>query len=214
MQRRKTTIGRGQFGHTVPVDQHAAEVLDRILSKGRPLTEDAVFLSMYLHLRRHNRSRMFQKVRASKNIGGYRDFGFSPDVDLLEVRSGGVVVGYELKGFRRAGREMQAPPFYDGIDQALALLKNPVRSPLSESFAGSVFDYMYLVHPGGSDVDALVDLLHMCTPIGLIVVEHFTIKELVKPKLNPFLEQGIKSFFVSRLDALETYTKFRVNPIQ
>ena len=157
---------------------------------------------------------MFQKVRASKNLGGYRDFGFSPDVDLLEVRNGGVVVGYELKGFRKAGREMQAPPFYEGIDQALALLKNPVRSPLSDSFAGSIFDYVYLVHPEGSHVDALADLLHTCTPIGLIVVNYIGPKEVVKPKLNPFLERGTKTFFVSRLDALETYTKFKVNPVQ
>ena len=214
MQRRKTTIGKGPFGRPVPFDQHAADVLDRILLKGAPLTEDAVFLSMYLHLRQHKGSRMFQKVRASKNLGGYRYFGFSPDVDLLEVRNGGAVVGYELKGFRKAGREVQAPSFYEGVDQALALLKNPVSSPLSDSFAGSVFDYVYLVHPEGSHVDALADLLHRCTPIGLIVVSYIGPTEVVKPKLNPFLEQGTKSFFVSRLDALESYTKFRVNPVQ
>ena len=214
MQRRKTTIGRGAFGRPVPFDQHAAEVLGRILRKGSPLTEDAVFLSMYLILRRNNRSQIFQKVRASKNLGGYRYFGFSPDVDLLEVRNNSVVVGYELKGYRRAGREMQAPPFYEGIDQALALLKNPVRSSISDSFAGSVFDYVYLVHPEGSHVDALADLLHTCTPIGLIVVDRIGTKEVVKPKVNPFLEHGIKSLFVSRLDALDTYRNIRVNPVQ
>ena len=83
MQRRKTTIGRGPFGRTISTDKHADEVLRRIRSKGLPLTEDAVFLYMNHILRRNNASRIFQKVRESKNVGGYRYFSFSPDVDLL-----------------------------------------------------------------------------------------------------------------------------------
>ena len=47
MPRRKTTIGKGAFGNPVPVELHAWEVLQRIRDKGQPLTEDAVFLSMY-----------------------------------------------------------------------------------------------------------------------------------------------------------------------
>ena len=38
-------------GHSVPTDQHATEVLGRILRKGQSLTEDAVFLAMYHVLR-------------------------------------------------------------------------------------------------------------------------------------------------------------------
>ena len=214
MQRRKTTIGRGPFGRTVPTDEHADEILGRIRSKGLPLTEDAVFLCMHHILRRNNASRILQKVRESKDVGGYRYFSFSPDVDLLEVRKDETVVGYELKGYRRSKREMKPPSPYEGIDQALAILKNPIRSPLSKAFAGSIFDYSYLVHPEGSMVDTLADLLSLCTPIGLIVVSHRGVKELVKPKRNPFLDDSMKSFFVSRLDTLSTYKKFIVNPIQ
>ena len=97
-QRRKTTIGQGAFGRVVPADQHAAEVLGRIVNRGLPLTEDAVFLFLHHVLRRNNGSQIFQKVRASKDTGGYRYFSFSPDIDLLEVRPNGKVVGYELKG--------------------------------------------------------------------------------------------------------------------
>ncbi len=188
MQRRRTRIGRGAFGRHVAPDVHATEVLGRILRRGRPLTEDAVFLAMHLVLRRNNRSQIFRNVRASKDVGGYRYFSFSPDVDLLEVRCNGTIVAYELKGYRKSGKAMKAPSFYEGIDQALATLKNPVSSPLSTSFAGSVFDLCYLVHPDGSHVELLADLLQLCTPLGLIVVDHRGTKEVVKPKVNPFLD--------------------------
>ena len=214
MQRRKTRIGRGAFGHKVPTDEHANEVLGRILRKGRPLSEDAVFLAMHHVLRRNNKSQVFRNVRASKDVGGYRYFSFSPDIDLLEVRRNGMIVAYELKGYRKAGKAMKAPTFYEGIDQALAILKNPVRSPLSESFAGSVFDLCYLVHPAGSHVEVLADLLELCTPLGLIVVDHDGTREVVKPKANPFLDHGMKTYFTSRMDALESYLKFDVNPVQ
>ena len=214
MQRRRTTVGRGAFGHHVSTDQHATEVLGRILSRGLPLTEDAVFLAMHHVLRRNNGSRIFQKVRESRDVGGYRYFSFSPDIDLLEVRQSGAVVGYELKGYRRSGKSMAPPSHYEGIDQALAVLKNPVRSPWSQSFAGSVFDHSYIVHPDGSQIDTLADLLEACTPLGLVVVDHRGTREVVKPKPNPFLDQDLKSYFTSRLDTLEAYTKFKVNPVQ
>ena len=189
-------------------------MLNRILQKGLPLTEDAVFLAMHHILRRGNGSRIFQKVRESQDVGGYRHFSFSPDIDLLEVRPNGTVVGYELKGYRKSGKTMKAPSHYEGIDQALAILKNPVRSPLCETFAGSVFDFSYIVHPVGSEEEGLADLLRTCTPLGLVVVDHRGTREVVKPRPNPFLDQGMKSYFTSQLDALEAYTSFKVNPVQ
>ena len=196
----------------MPVEPHADEVLGRILYKGAPLTEDAVFLGLRRILMRNNQSEIFQKVRYSKDVGGH--FSFSPDVDLLEVRPNGTVAGYELKGYRKAGREMRPPMFYEGLDQALAMLKNPVRSPLSGSFAGSVFDSVYLVHPEGSSIDQLADLVQMCTPLGLIVVNHSGTQEVVKPKPNPFLNPSMKAHFISRLNALDAYKTIRVNPVQ
>ena len=182
MPRRRTTIGQGAFGRPVPVDNHAAEVLHRIVSRRLPITEDATFLFLYHVLRRNNNSRIFQKVRASKDTGGYRYFSFSPDIDLLEVRPNGKVVGYELKGYLKSGRYWNPPSYYEGIDQALAMLRNPIRSPVSDSFAGSVFDEVYIVHPEGSDIEELTDLLQLCTPLGLVVVNHQGTKEIVKPR--------------------------------
>ena len=214
MKRRRTNVGRGAFGRPVPIDQHADEVLARVLRKGAPLTEDAVFLGLRSILMHKNESQIFQKVRQSKNVGDYRHFRFSPDVDLLEVRPKGTVVGYELKGYHKTGREMKPPTYYEGVDQALALLKNPVSSPHSRDFGGSVFDNVYLVHPEGSQVGELADLLEMCTPIGLIVMNHTGTKEVVKPKPNPFVNRDLKSLLISNLDKLDAYRKIRVNPIQ
>lgn len=207
-------MGRGAFGRPVPPAQHAAEVLDRIIDKGLPLTEDAVFLALHRILSRKNHSRIFQSVKSSSDTGGYRYFRFSPDVDLLEVRRSNEVIGYELKGYRKAGREIKPPAFYEGIGQALALLNNPVSSPLSPSFAGSVFDYCYLVHPAGSEVENLAQLLRQCSPIGLIVADYRGTREIVKPKPNPLLSQEMKSCFLANLHTLSAYTQFKVNPIQ
>ena len=214
MPRRRTTIGQGPFGRPVPSEQHVTEVLGRIVNRRLPITEDAAFLFLYHVLLRNNRSRIFQKVRASKDTGGYRYFTFSPDIDLMEIRPSGKVVGYELKGYLKSGGSWNPPSYYEGIDQALAMLKNPIRSPASDSFAGSVFDEVYIVHPEGSDIERLADLLRLCTPLGVIVVSHQGTKEIVKPKANPFLSQDMKDHFLSRLDTLEAYTRIRVNPVQ
>ena len=214
MARRRTTIGKGAFGHWVPSDQHAWEGLQRILSRGHPLTEDAVFLCMWNVLRR-NGSKIFQKVRSSSDMGGYRYFRFPPDIDLLEVRPNNIVVGYELKGYRRKAREMVPPIFYEGIDQALAYLVNPVGSPDTDSFIGSIFDQVYLVHPAGSEVvQRLAGLLQRCTPIGLIEVDPAGTKEIVKPTTNPYVSSELKEHFLSRLDTFSTYLNYKVNPVQ
>ena len=211
MPRRRTTIGQGPFGRPVPVDQHAAEVLGRIVNRQLPITEDATFLFLYHVLRRNNDSQIFQKVRASKDTGGYRYFRFSPDIDLLEVRPNRKIVGYELKGHVKYKRDWIPPSYYEGIDQALAMLKNPISSPVSDSFAGSVFDEVYIVHPEGSDIEGLADLLQLCTPLGLVVVNHRGTKEIVRPRPNPFLSQDMKDHFLARLETLETYKTIRVN---
>lgn len=195
------------------VDQHANETLRRILRNDHPLTEDAMFLALHNVLRSNNQSTVFQNVRHSKIVGGYGHFSFSPDIDLLEIR-GSAVVGYELKGFRKAGRGMKHPVFYEGIDQALAMLKNPVRSPLSTSFDGSVFNYVYLAHPEGSGIEQLTDLLERFTPLGLIMVNRTGTVEAVKPKPNPYFDQRMQTHFLSRLDSLQAYSEFKVNPVQ
>ena len=138
-------------------------------------------------------SRIYQKVLSSKDTGGYRYFGFSPDIDLLAVKRDNTVIGYELKGQRKMGREVDTPQYYGGIDEALAYLVNPLTSPLSSSFAGSVFDYVYVVHPFGTEVGKIADLLQRLTPLGVVVVERRRTRELVNPKPNPYLSVDLKT---------------------
>jgi hypothetical protein len=146
--RRRTVIGKGAFGNWRPHDDHAREVLRRILSGRLPLTEDAVFLCLWHQLKATRGSYILRNVRASKAFSGYEYYAFSPDVDLLEVTKAGKVIGYELKGERKLAKSVVPPMFYEGFDQAMALLMNPVAKPMG--FIGSIFDGVWLVHPNVS----------------------------------------------------------------
>ena len=77
-----------------------------------------------------------------------------------------------------------------------------------------MFDEVYVVHPEDSGIGRLADLLQLCTPLGLVVVNHQETKEIVKPKPNPFMSQEMKDYFLARLDTLDTYTRISVNPVQ
>ena len=158
-------------------------------------------------------------MKASKYIGGSGYFQFSPDIDLLEVRKNGVIAGYELKGYRKSKQGFVPPPYYEGADEALAYLVNPVASPLSQStFAGSIFDYVYLVHPTQetwhSGWESYTESLRLCTPIGLITVDHSRTKEIVKPKRNPFVKEDMKQLFLHHLPAFKSAFEYRLSLVQ
>ena len=91
-----------------------------------PVTEDAVFLAMCRSLRRMNDSVVSRKVRFSEGVGRYRCLAFSSGIDLVEARRYGAVEAHRQKGYRKTGRAMKALPGYEGIDQTLAMLRNPV----------------------------------------------------------------------------------------
>ncbi len=218
MPRRKTTIGRGAFGLPTNKDFHEWEVLNRIIDKKLPLTEDAVFLLLAKVLQRNNKSTILKCVRSSKVIVGYSNFYFSPDIDLLEIRSNGLIVGYELKGYRKSGQRQEPPSLYEGIDEALFYLLNPISTPMSHSsFAGSIFDYVYLVHPRLSPhtgMETVINLINLCTPLGLIHVDYSGTKELVKPKKNPFVKEDVKQLFLRHLEAFRSSFEYRLSLVQ
>jgi len=218
MPRRTTTIGKGAFGRSIPKELHEWEVLRRIIDKRLPLTEDAVFLLMYQILQRNN-GIILKCVRSSKAVRDDRYFYFTPDIDLLEVRKDETIVGYELKGYTKSGRGYTSPSYYAGVDQALAYLINPAGIPSSESsFTGSIFDYVYLVHPFQeafpSGLEPFAELLNRCTPIGLIAVTYSGTREIVKPKRNPFLNEDAKRQFLRHLEAFRASFEFRLSLAQ
>lgn len=218
MPRRKTTIGVGAFGRPTNRDLHEWEVLNRIISRRQPLTEDAVFLLLAQELKRNNQSTILKCVRGSKDVGGNRYFYFSPDIDLLEIRSNGIIIGYELKGYRKSGRSQTSPSLHEGIDQALFYLINPVSTPVSEStFTGSIFDYVYLVHPQlsyYSRIESVANLVNLCTPLGLIYVDYSGPKEIVKPKKNPFVKEDVKQLFLHHLESFRSSFEYRLSLVQ
>ena len=222
--RRRTVIGRGAFGASRPRDEHGRAVLRRILSQRLPLTEDAVFLCLWHQLTTQKGSYILRNVRASKAIGNYEYYTFSPDVDLLEVTKTGKVIGYELKGERKLARSIVPPSFYEGFDQAIALLMNPVGKP--NGLTGSIFDEVWLVHPNayltGSDLRKesedqrleMAELVRRFSPIGFMRVSHSGIHIESKADINPDLNPALKAHFLEHLDKFQTYEKYSVKPIQ
>ncbi len=219
MPRRRTTIGSGAFGRRIDTTEHLTQTYRRIRSRRLPLTEDAVFvLTLFMLSQRNESKHVLKAVRTSKDIGGYRYFGFSPDIDLLEVRRDSSVVAYELKGVQGAQKSVT---YYEGLGQALSYLVNPVSSPLSHTApsTASVFDYVYLVHPDQEYADtvvrdAFVKLVHNFTPVGLIYLDHDRWKEIVPAKPNPFLNKDLQALFLQHLGAFETYREIRLNLVQ
>jgi hypothetical protein len=222
MSRRTTTIGIGAFGNLIDPNEHMKQTYNRIRAQQLPLTEDAVFvLTYFLLLQRGKIKSLFKAVRQSKDGGDYRYFNFSPDIDLLEVRTDDSVVGYELKGIHKTKQGTKAVTYYEGLDQALSYLVNPIYSPMSDKLPSqaSIFDFVYLVHPEQEDTnqverDAFVNIMHNFTPIGLIYVSHNRWKEVLPPRPNPFLNPDLKNLFLQNLDAFKTYTKFRLSLVQ
>ena len=222
MSRRTTTIGIGAFGNWTDPNEHLKQTYRRIRSHQLPLTEDAVFvMTLFMLQQRGQTKHIFKAVRQSKDIGEYKYFSFTPDVDLLEIRNDDVIVGYELKGIQKAKRTTKDVMFYQGLDQALSLLANPMYSPISDKTPpeASIFDYVYLVHPSPDPANevhggAFARLVDSCTPVGLIYVSHDRWKEVVRPKPNPFANQNLKALLLQNLDAFTQYQKFRLSLVQ
>lgn len=222
MARRTTTIGIGAFGNWTDPGEHLKQTYRRIRNGQMTLTEDAVFvMTLFMLQQRGKTKHIFKAVRQSKDIGGQEYFWFRPDVDLLEVRHDGTVVGYELKGIQKSKSTTRDVTFYEGLDQALSLLVNPVDSPLSDSVPpeASIFDHVYLVHPSDNPAGevhsgAFARLVDSCTPAGLIYVGHNRWKEAVSPKPNPHVNQELKNLFLQNLDAFAQYQKFRLSLVQ
>ncbi|MEM0049003.1 MAG: hypothetical protein QW424_01520 [Candidatus Bathyarchaeia archaeon] len=76
-----------------------------------PLTEDVILYLLY-QTRIVNGSHLFFKLKHNITWGD-RDwcFWFAPDVDLLEIKSDGTVIGYEVKGQRKLKDRYEWPVY-------------------------------------------------------------------------------------------------------
>jgi len=184
-------------------------LVKRLQENGEPLTESLIQLLLYYdHL---GKAGVHFFTRVSHNVGkGEWFFWFAPDADVIEVRSGETVVGYEIKGMvkaRRGGYEM--PGIYAGLDEALTYLVNPslVETPDSKpEFLGSIFDFVYLVHP--SDFDPrIAEMVEKCTPIGLATINYDGLREVVQARPNPFVSTKVKERFLTHIQVLSAFEK-------
>ncbi len=159
-------------------------LVKRLQENGEPLTESLIQLFLYYdHL---GKAGVHFFTRVSHNVGrGEWFFWFAPDADVIEVRSEGTVVSYELKGMVKARRgEYAMPGIYAGLDEALTYLVNPSlvetrdRKP---EFLGSIFDFVYLVHPSDSD-PRIAEMVDKCTPTGLVTINYEGVREVVQAR--------------------------------
>ena len=139
-------------------------------------------------------------------------YNFKSEVDVLEIQRDNTIIGYELKGYRKRKGAYEPPNYYLGLDQALSYLVNPLvfKDKNLGLFYGSIFDYVYLVHPRGNndtDIQRISDVIEKCTPIGFMLVDDHDVEEIVKPKKNPFASSDIQQMFLDNPRVLDSYRK-------
>ncbi|MBF6570967.1 MAG: hypothetical protein IVW54_19045 [Candidatus Binataceae bacterium] len=133
----------------------------------------------------------------------------APELDLIEVRPDGRVVGYELKGARQHKSGLpDFPAMYDGIGQAVAYLDLPtICEGQRRLFEGGVFDGVYLVCARErAKIDESERRVLGVVPIGGMLAlpdgQFETVKEAPQ---NPIQNVGAKKHFLQNLDSLEKH---------
>ena len=184
-------------------------IVKQLQHSGEPLTESVMQLLLYYDYLRKTGLRFFTRV--SHNVGkGNWFFWFAPDADVIEVWNAQTVFGYELKGMRKAPKGgYEVPSVYAGLDEALAYLVNPSLVEIQGSkpeFLGSIFDFVYLVHPTHFD-PRITDMVEKCTPIGLATIDYNGFREVVQAKPNPFMNTKVKERFLSNVQVLSVFER-------
>ncbi|MEA1944663.1 MAG: hypothetical protein U9N07_04940 [Euryarchaeota archaeon] len=182
------------------------------------LTEKSVYYKLHSELtKKGKRSQVFRGV--VHNLFGAPAhaapflYNFKSEVDVLEIQRDNTIIGYELKGYRKKKGMYMPPNYYLGLDQALSYLVNPLvfKDKNLGLFYGSIFDYVYLVHPrgnDGTDIQRMSDAIEKCTPIGFMLVDDHDVEEIVKPKKNPFVNSEIQQMFLDAPHVLDMYRRY------
>lgn len=135
-----------------------------------PMTEDVVSFLLGCHLDDSGSDVAFQVGRIND------EFGFSPDVDVLEIDDN-KAIGYEVKGVR-ANRGITKSQLYTGLGQANCLLSPPVTLSDGYNHTAPLLRKSYVVYPD-SQIDAsedwvntLVKSVENISSVGLISLSH------------------------------------------
>ncbi|VUT27905.1 MAG: hypothetical protein SYNGOMJ08_00460 [Candidatus Syntrophoarchaeum sp. GoM_oil] len=168
------------------------------MNNEEPLKSDKIIRLLEGELKSKG-SKVYPKIPYIKgDISGRRRYIFTTQPNMLEIQKDNTIIGYEVEGYKKRKGEYEPPAVYEGLDKALAYLGNPaIEEAGGEAvFRGGVFDYVYLVHGGDDNDKTMSEVIDKCTPIGFILVSYDDITEVVEPKKNPFVNDGVKKIFL------------------
>jgi hypothetical protein len=175
-------------------------------------SEDAVAFALYKQCIAGN-SQMFFKFHHNLSFRVDREWYYycSPEVDVIEVRNDGSIVGYELKGSRKHKSGLpDFPDVFEAMGQALAYLDLPgVHEKSGRSlFVGGIFDFVNVVCARPTpDLDAREMRCLSIVPIGaMLALPDGQVLTLKEAPPNPFRNLQAKEHFLRNLNTLEKHT--------
>ncbi|MCI0330979.1 MAG: hypothetical protein L0196_08565 [candidate division Zixibacteria bacterium] len=160
-------------------------------------------------------SRVFFKFLQNSDVKRKREWTYwcAPEVDVIEVKKDGTVIGYELKADQRRKSREEGPALFKGIDQAIAYLDLPRicengQEQFKEKFEGGAFDFVYVVYTrqDGGFSQREIRTFNLL-PIGVILVSpRGECKRVKEAPANPLLDSDTKNHFLNNLDTLKNHS--------
>lgn len=134
------------------------------------------------------------------------DFYCGTDIDILEVTRDNIIIGYELKGYRKYKGNLEPPGLYEGLNQALNYLNLPYVCGKDNKmlFDGGIPDYVYLVHARqNAEFQDYEKRVFGVTPIGFIIATPDNKFHRVHgAKQNPIQNRDTKEHFLNNINSL------------
>lgn len=154
-------------------------------------------------------SGVFRKLSHNLNLDRDWNYYTGTDMDVVEVTANNMIIGYELKGYRKLKGNPEPPGLYEGLDQALNYLNLPYVFSKDNKmlFDGGVPDYVYLVHARqNAEFQDYEKRVFSVTPIGFIIAtpdEEF--HKVQEAKQNPIQSKEAKKHFLSNLNSIQKF---------
>lgn len=154
-------------------------------------------------------SRCFRKFSHNFNLDRGWNYYTGTDIDVLEITIHNMIVGYELKGFRKHKGDMEPPGLYEGLDQALNYLNLPYICDKDNKmlFDGGIFDYVYLVHARqNAEFQDYERRVFGVAPVGFIITTpNNEFHKVYEAKRNPIQDKEAKEHFLKNLSSLKKF---------
>lgn len=177
------------------------------------MKEDAISYLLYKNYLIGD-SKIFFKFNTTKIVNKNWIYYCGTDIDVLEITKANVIIGYELKGYRKYKKRYEPPSPFEGLSQTFQYLNLPYvmknnRNAKSEVlFDGGIFDFVYLVHAqANAEFPSNEKRIFGITPIGFIIVTpDGKFHKVQEAKNNPIQSKEAKEHFLKNLDSLEQFS--------